>query len=261
MKKKTKKIVGTTIAIVMTFALIVPPFSAMGESTEVTGAETIGTDNPTDTTQEDLIAQQQAKNQRIAAEKKAAKLKKLNKAKRKHLKKIRKGYKSWKSYMTDNQKKSFKVKIKKIKKAKKISTIMVKHKKIKKIFKKAKAYKREHSYGNKVGVSCYGPYEGECTTATGHAITNGTYYVAVPISRIVSYSSWKTKSQKDKRHYFYYHEKVYLKNSSRTCIAYVEDCGGFEYMKSYGYYRLFDLTPAVFHKLGISGIGTVTWHY
>lgn len=261
MEKKTKKIVGTTIAIVMAFVLVATPLSAMGEPTETTGSETIGTDNPTDTTQEDLIAQQQAEAERIAAEKRAAELEKLKKAKKKHLKKIRKGYKSWKSYMTDNQKKSYKVKIKKIKKAKKISTIVVKHKKIKKIFKKAKAYKKEHSYRNKVGVSCYGPYEGECRTATGRTITNGTYYVAVPMSRIVSYSSWKKKSQEGKRHYFYYHEKVYLKNGSRTCTAYVEDCGGFGYMKSYGYYRLFDLTPAVFHKLGISGIGTVTWHY
>lgn len=243
MEKKTKKIIGTAIAIVMVVMMAVIP-SAMGETAIDSNLETIGTDNPTNTTQKDLLTQQ-----------------KLKKAKKTYIKKAKKSYKSLKSYMPNAQKKSYKIKIIKIKKAKKIQTVKIKYNKIVKIFKKAKAYKKEHSYSGKVGVSCYGPYEGECVTATGRTITNGTYYVAVPVGKVTSYSSWKHMSQSNKRKYFYYHEKIYLKNGSRTCVAHVEDCGGFQYMKSYGYYRLFDLTPAVFHKLGISGIGTVRWHY
>lgn len=251
MKKNTKKIVGITIAIVMILSTLPAIASATSEPVVVEESETIETGNLNDTTQEDLEAQ------RIAA----AKAKKLKKAKSKYIKKAKKGYKSLKSYMTKAQKKSYTNRVKKIKNAKTIKYVRYNYSKINKIFSKAKAYKKEHSYQGKVGVSCYGPYEGECTTATGRTITNSTYYVAVPVSRVTSYSSWKKMTQTNKRKYFYYHETVYLKNGSRTVKASVEDCGGFANMKSYGYYRLFDLTPAVFHALGISGIGTVSWHY
>ena len=127
----------------------------------------------------------------------------------------------------------------------------------------AKAKTREWS--DYVQASCYGPYEGECTTATGRAITNGTYYIAVPISRITSYSSWKKMSAANKHKYFYYHEKIYLKKGNNTCTVSVEDCGGFGgYGTTYNgkwCERLFDLTPAVFHALGVNSTGLVKWHY
>lgn len=252
MEKKTKKIVGLTIAIVMIITMSFSPLSAMGVQNDSSNSETIGTGNPSDTTQKDLEAR---------AREEAIRTQKINDAKTKYLKKIKKTFKSLKNYMSSNQKKFYKKKVQQIEKAQTVKTVKVKYKKIVKIFKKAKAYKKEHSYQGTVGVSCYGPYEGECTTATGRTITNGTYYVAVPIGRVVSHSSWNKMSKSNKRKYFYYHETVYLKHNGRTCKASVEDCGGFANMKSYGYYRLFDLTPAVFHSLGISGVGTVSWHY
>ena len=114
-------------------------------------------------------------------------------------------------------------------------------------------------------TSVYGPYEGETTCATGKRITYSTKYVAVPMERIVSKEKWKRLSAKNKKQYFYYHEKLTLKHGNYTCVVWVEDCGGFG---SYGGYykgkwrkRMFDLQPAVKKALHVGGTDFVKFKY
>ena len=122
----------------------------------------------------------------------------------------------------------------------------------------------------KVQASCYGPYEGECVTATGKRITSKTKYIAVPREKIVSKATWKKLGKASKSRFFYYGERVQLKHKvgKRTyyCTATVEDCGGFggcgcSTASGTWIPRMFDCTPAVFKALHFSGVATVSWRY
>ena len=174
-----------------------------------------------------------------------------------------KKYKPYVNASNAKKAKAYKTKIKKSESQKAIDRYAAKLASIVSAAKAAK--KKADSWVGYAQASCYGPYEGEFTTATGRTITNGTYYVAVPMGRIVSKSTWNSMSASGKKTHFYYHETVYLIRNGHTVKASVEDCGGFGGIGTTynGKWcdRLFDLTPAVFHALGINGTGIVKWRY
>lgn len=177
-------------------------------------------------------------------------------------KKIKK-YKSYLSASNVKKVKAYKAKIKKSESKKAVDKYAAKLAHMVSVAKAAK--KKANSWIGYAQASCYGPYEGEFTTATGKTITNSTYYIAVPIGRVVSRSTWNSMSASGKRTHFYYHETIYLTRNGHTVKASVEDCGGFGGIGTTynGKWcdRLFDLTPAVFHALGINGTGIVKWRY
>lgn len=172
-----------------------------------------------------------------------------------------KKYTNNKSIMSAEQKKSYKNYQDKLLAASTTKKVTAYCGKMDNIIAKAK----EGQWHGYVQVSCYGPYEGETITATSKRITNGTYYIAVPMERIVSYSSWKKMSSNNKLKHFYYGETIYLKKGSNIVKATVEDCGGFggcgTTYNGKWCERLFDLTPAVFNALGVNSTGLVKWHY
>ena len=116
-------------------------------------------------------------------------------------------------------------------------------------------------------ASCYGPYEGEYTTALGTRITKKTKNVAVPMQKIVSKKLWQAGSYKYKRSHFYYGDRIKFKRGKKTVVAKVVDCGGFYgcgcYYKGAWIARDFDLQPAVFTALGMNKYSTsiVKWKW
>ncbi len=107
-------------------------------------------------------------------------------------------------------------------------------------------------------------------TALGTRITDSTKGVAVPYQQIVSKKSWKRhKSEKWRRTHFYYGERISFKRKvgkkTYTVTARVTDCGGFKgcgrYSRGKWIPRQFDMQPAVFKALHISGLGVVKWKY
>ena len=116
-------------------------------------------------------------------------------------------------------------------------------------------------------ASCYGPYEGEYTTALGTRITYSTKGVAVPMQKIVSKKQWQAGNSQYKRSHFYYGERIKLKRSKKTVVAKVVDCGGFYscgcYYKGAWITRDFDLQPAVFTALDMNKYSTciVKWKW
>ena len=116
-------------------------------------------------------------------------------------------------------------------------------------------------------ASCYGPYEGEYTTALGTRITYSTKGVAVPMQKIVSKKKWKASSYQYKCNHFYYGERIKFKRGKKTVVAKVVDCGGFYgsgcYYKDAWIPRNFDLQPAVFTALGMNKYSTclVKWKW
>lgn len=122
-------------------------------------------------------------------------------------------------------------------------------------------------------ASCYGGADEpwETTTATGKHITSSTKYVAVPMNRVVSKKTWGKLSKSQKYRFFYYGERVQLlrkckcKTKTHKLTVRIEDCGGFSgcggKYKGKWTERLFDLTPCVYGKLHVDGLGWVKFRY